>query len=143
MPAAKIIHCRRNPIDNILSMYRSNLLAGNNYTADLEDAAKALIAHERAMQIQKNRHAQRIFTFDYDQFVNTPEAYLRELLRWLGLEFNSNYLHPEKSKRCVNTASVMQARKPISNKSVGGWKNYENLLTPALRVLQEQGIELK
>ena len=27
MPAAKIIHCRRNPLDNILSMHRSNLMA--------------------------------------------------------------------------------------------------------------------
>lgn len=53
MPAAKIIHCRRNPMDNILSMYRSNLSSSSSYTANIEDAAKVLIAQEQAMQIQK------------------------------------------------------------------------------------------
>ena len=140
MPAAKIIHCRRNPMDNILSMYRSCLTAGNNYTSNLEDSARVLIAQEQAMQIQKTRYHEKIFTFNYDQFVNTPEDNLRELLIWLDLEFNDNYLHPEKSRRRVNTASVMQARKPISNKSVGGWRNYETLLKPALKIIQESGV---
>ena len=143
MPAAKIIHCRRNPMDNILSMYRSNLMAGNNYTASLEDSAKALIAQEQAIRIHKKAHPKKIFTFDYDQFVNAPEANLSKILQWLGLEFNERYLHPERSARSINTASTMQARKPISNESVGGWKNYQNLLKPALRILQTHGIPIK
>ena len=143
MPAAKIIHCRRNPMDNILSMYRGNLTAGNSYTADLEGAAKVLVAQEQAMQIQKKRYPEKIFTFDYDQFVNAPEFNLRKLLEWLHLEFDKNYLHPEKSTRSVHTASVMQARKPISNKSVGGWKNYKNLLNPALKIVEESGIRIE
>ena len=142
MPAAKIIHCRRNPMDNILSMYRSNLMTGNNYTANLEETAKVLVAQDHAMETQKKRHPEKIFTFDYDQFVNAPEHNLRKLLGWLDLEFDDNYLHPEKSTRSVNTASVMQARKPISSKSVGGWKNYESLLKPALKIIQESGIKI-
>ena len=143
MPAAKIIHCRRNPMDNILSMFRSNLSAGNNYTASLEDSAKVLIAQEQVMQNHKKRHPEKIFTFDYDKFVNAPEANLRKLLGWLDLDFHESYLHPEKSKRSVITASVMQARKPISNKSVGGWKNYETLLKPAFEIIQESGIKIE
>ena len=143
MPAAKIIHCCRNPMDNILSMHRSNLVAGNNYTSNLEDAAKVLVAQEQAMQIQKKRYPDKIFTFDYDQFVNAPEVKLQKLLGWLNLEFNESYLHPENSTRSVNTSSVMQARKPISNKSVGGWKSYKKLLEPALRILQLNGINIE
>ena len=116
------------------------MTAGNNYTANLEDTAKVLIAQEQAMQVQKNRYPEKIFSFDYDQFVNAPEVNLRKLLEWLDLEFDNNYLHPERSTRNVNTASVMQARKPISNKSVGGWKNYKKLLEPALKILQGAGI---
>ena len=98
---------------------------------------KSAHSTEQAMQIQKKRHPEKIFTFDYDQFVNAPEFNLRKLLGWLDLEFNEICLHPEESTRRVNTASVMQARKPISNKSVGGWKNYETLLKPALKIIQE------
>ena len=142
MPAAKIIHCRRNPMDNILSMYRSNLTAGNNYTSSLTDSAKILVIQEQAMQIQKTRYPKNIFTFDYDKFVSAPEFNLRKLLRWLNLEFEDYYLYPEKSTRSINTASVVQARNPISNKSLGGWKNYKNLLNPALKILEENGMEI-
>ena len=140
MPSAKVIHCRRNPMDNILSMYRSNLSAGNSYTSKLEDATRILIEQEKAMQIYKERFREKIFTFDYDEFVNEPAKNLGKLLEWLGLEFDENYLHPEKSTRSINTASVMQARKPISNKSVGDWKNYEKLLNPVLAILRESKI---
>ena len=143
MPAAKIIHCYRNSMDNILSMYRSNLVASHNYTASLEDSAKILVAQDQTMQAQKTKHAQKIFTFNYDQFVNAPEDNLKKLLEWLDLEIDYNYLHPENSTRSVNTASVMQARKPISNKSVGGWKNYKNLLNPALKIVEESGIRIE
>ena len=124
-------------------MYRSNLSAGNNYTSNLKDSAKVLIAQEQAMQTQKNRHPEKIFTFDYDEFVNAPEKELRKLLGWLELKFNEIYLHPEKSTRSVNTASVMQARRPIHNRSVGAWKNYRTLLRPAFKIIQESGIKTK
>ena len=136
MPAAKVIHCRRHPLDNILSMMRSNLEAGNNYTADPVDAAKFLIHHEKMLAKIKNRHKEHIFTFNYDEFVNEPEKIIKPLIKWLGLEWTDNYLHPERSKRDINTASVIEARQPISNKSVGGWRNYEDLLRPAEDILR-------
>ena len=123
-------------------MYRSNLTAGNNYTSSLTDSAKVLVIQEQAMQIQKTRYPKNIFTFDYDEFVSAPEFNLRKLLRWLNLEFEDYYLCPEKSTRSINTASVVQARNPISNKSLGGWKNYKNLLNPALKILEENGMEI-
>ena len=141
MTEAKIIHCRRNSMDNILSLYRSNLAPWiNNYTSNLEDAAKVLTAQEQAMQIHKKNHPQKIFTFDYDQFVNAPEENLSKLLTWLNLDFSQSYLHPEKSTKSINTASVIQARKPISNKSVGNWKNYKALLKPAENILRESDL---
>ena len=121
-------------------MFRSNLSAGNNYTASLEDPKGPYRAG--ASHAKPQRGTPKIFTFDYDKFVNAPEANLRKLLGWLDLDFHESYLHPEKSKRSVITASVMQARKPISNKSVGGWKNYETLLKPAFEIIQGSGIKI-
>ena len=102
-----------------------------------------LIEQERAMQKQKDKYPEKIFTFDYDLFVNEPKKHLHALLDWLGMEFNEYYLHPDKSTRNILTASVVQARRPISNKSIGGWKNYQNLLKPALRILETYGIPIK
>ena len=137
MPASKIIRCRRHPMDNILSMFRSNLMTGNNYTSCLEDAANILIAQEKSMQIHKESYPRNIFTFEYDKFVDTPKTKLLELLEWLNLDFTPFYLYPEKSTRSITTASAVQARKPINNNSVGSWRNYEKLLKPALAIIQE------
>ena len=144
MPSARIIHCRRHPLDNILSMLRSNLKAGNNYTSDPLDAAKFLIHQEEAMSKFKHEYEKHIFTFDYDAFVSNPEKTLQPLIGWLGLEWNDRYLYPEMNCRLINTASVIQARQPITSKSVGGWKNYRELLKPAEEALIESGVfELK
>ena len=140
MPSARIIHCRRNQLDNILSMLRSNLKAGNNYTSDPLDAAKFLIHQEEAMRRFKRIYGNHIFTFDYDGFTKNPAQTLRPLINWLGLQWNERYLHPESSNRLINTASVIQARQPINCNSVGGWKNYKELLKPAGEALAKSGI---
>ena len=140
MPAAKIIHCRRHPLDNILSMLRSNLQAGNGYTANPLDAAHFLIHQEKILRNFKCSHEAHIFTFDYDKFTNYPKKELSKLIDWLGLEWNDSYLHPETSNRLIDTASVIQARHPINNNSVGGWKNYMELLSPAENALRESGM---
>ena len=140
MPSAKIIHCRRHPLDNILSMLKSNLKVGHNYTSVPLDAAKFLISQERTMSGFKAVYEKHIFTFDYDAFTANPEKMLRPLIDWLGLDWHERLLRPEANHRYVNTASVIQVRKPINSKSVGGWKNYSDLLKSAEQALIESKI---
>ena len=140
MPAARIIHCRRNPLDNILSMFRANLTNGNNYTSSLEDSAEVLISQEQAMKHFKHLFPSSIYTLSYESLVNDPHHEIRRLLAWLEWDWNDDYLEPHKSSRSINTASVIQARKPINNKSVGGWKNYAEMLEPARRLLVDSGL---
>ena len=66
--------------------------------------------------------------------VNNPEKEIRSLINWLGGTWNENFLYPYKSKQAFYTASNVQVRSPINNKSVGGWKNYENLLKPLIKI---------
>ncbi|KZR66018.1 TPR repeat-containing protein YrrB [Prochlorococcus sp. MIT 1306] len=139
MPAAKIIHCRRNPLDNILSLYRSNL-QGNNYTCSLEDSAEVLISQEQAMLHYKRLFPASIYTLNYKDLANHPRDEIQRLLLWLGWEWDECYLEPNKSTRTIHTASVIQARQPINNKSVGAWKNYAEMLEPARRILIESGL---
>jgi len=137
MPSAKIIHCCRNPLDNILSMQKANLRAGHNYTSSATDSAEVLIEQEKAMSRYKKLFSQSIYTFNYDNLVNSPELELKKLLAWLGWDWNNKYLSPHKNNIAINTASVLQVRQPINNKSVGGWKNYLKILEPSRRLLIE------
>ena len=140
MPGANIIHATRKPLDNILSMLRANLMAGNNFTASLIDSAMVIIEQEKLMRSFKDLFPQKIHTYSYDKLVNDPQAETKSLLEWLGLEWSESYLDFHKNKQVINTASVMQARQPISNKSVGGWRNYSLLLEPARQLLLESNL---
>ena len=136
IPNSRIIHCRRHPLDNILSMLRSHLTRGNNYSTNPEDCAMILIAQEKAMKTYKQRHQEQIKTFNYDAFVSNPQQELQPILEWLHLDWNDAYLHPEKNTRSICTASVVQARQPINKKSLNSWKNYKTLLEPARCLLK-------
>ena len=54
-------------------------------------------------------------------------------------EWNENYLSPHLNERSVLTRSNVEIRSPINAKSVGGWKNYEDMLKPAIEVLSKKG----
>ena len=140
MPSAKIIHCQRHPMDNILSMIRSNLGPGNNFCSSALDAAKFLAHQEEIMAQIKNKYSSHIYTLNYDAFTTDPEKTIKPLIAWLKLEWNSCYLGPEKNARTIHSASVIQARKPIHKKSIGGWKHYRELLEPAEAFLQKSGL---
>lgn len=140
MPAAKIIHCRRNPLDNILSMLRSNLRSGNNFTSDTLHAAKFIFHHDELLNHAKAIHPFQIFTFNYDEVAHSPEMAIKPLINWLGLSWSLDYLYPERNRRVVNTASAIQVRRPINNNSVSGWKNYTELLQPAVSFFKEKGL---
>ena len=82
MPSAKIIHCCRHPMDNILSMLRSNMQASSSYASDPSDCAKLLIHQEKIMALIKKDFPENVFTFNYDSFVVSPEQYIRPLIKW-------------------------------------------------------------
>ena len=112
-------------------------MAGNNYTASAEDSAMVIIEQERLMRAFKELFPHKIYTYSYDRLVNEPQAEIRQLLAWLGFDWSESYLDFHKNKQVINTASVMQARQAINNKSVGGWKNYSVLLESARQLLLE------
>ena len=72
---------------------------------------------------------------NYDKLVTTPDEQIKLLVNWLGWKWENDYLNPHKNRRSVTTASNVQIRSPINSKSIGGWRNYKNILQPALEIL--------
>ena len=132
---SKIIHCSRNPLDNILSITRANFSTGNSYSSSLVDCTKVYLNQKKVMDTYKNLFSSSIYEMDYDLLVTNPEPKIKSLIKWLGWQWNENYLSPHKNQRTVLTASDVQIRSPINPKSIGGWKNYKNMLKPAISIL--------
>ena len=138
-PNAKIIHCLRNPLDNILSIYRSNFLH-QPFSSSLTDISNLYVHHFKIMQEYKSRYGEIIFDFYYEDLIKNPNFIIQELISWLGWEWDNKYLSPHKNSRNVNTASSAQIRKKFFSSSVGIWKKYQELLAPAIKIIQADEI---
>ncbi len=135
IPNAKIIHCLRHPLDNILSIYRAHFAKGNQYSSSLVDSANVYLDQDEIMTKYKNRYRSKIYDLNYDLLVCKPKQEIKSLISWLGWEWDDKYLSPHLNSRLVLTASNVQVRSPINSKSIGGWKNYKDLLKPAIEIL--------
>ena len=137
IPDAKIIHCFRNPLDNILSIYRAHFGRGTEFATSLVDCAKVYLDQEEVMTEYKKRFRSKIYDLNYDALVSDPNKEIKSLISWLGWEWNDQYLSPHLNPRSVTTASNVQVRSPINTKSLGGWKNYKKMLRTAMEIITQ------
>ena len=85
----------------------------------------------------KNRFRSQIYDLNYDSLVTDTNKEIKSLISWLGWKWENTYLSPHLNTRSVSTASNIQVRSPINNKSVGGWRNYRTMLKPAIDYLEQ------
>ncbi|MBO6971295.1 MAG: sulfotransferase [Prochlorococcus marinus CUG1431] len=135
IPNSKIIYCYRNPLDNILSIYRTNFEKDNEYSSSLIDCANIYLDHRQIMNEYTKRFPENIYDLNYDLLVKNPDKEIKSLINWLGWKWNKAYLKPHLSTRSVFTASDVQIRSKINSKSIGGWKNYKEMLKPAIKII--------
>jgi tetratricopeptide (TPR) repeat protein len=114
LPGARIIDCRRDPIETLWSCWRQRFAPGlvpwaqdfawlGRYWRDYLRVADAL--QERC------RDAYRVQSLE--ALVAAPEAQVRELLVYCGLPYDARCLAPERAERAVRTASAAQVRQPM------------------------------
>jgi len=143
MEHSKVIYTFRNPLDNILSMYRAKFTGnGNEYSSSLVDSAHYYMHHFKIMSFYKEKYKNHIYFLNYDKLVSNPEEQIKKLISWLEFSWDENFLKPYKNKQGFFTASNVQVRSPINNKSVGGWRKYANLLKESLQVFEENNFAL-
>lgn len=134
-PNAKIIHTRRNRLDNLLSLYFLHLDPRMAYALGLADAAHWHSQYERLMAHWKRLYPNDIFDVDYDELVRAPRPVIERLLSFLHLGWEDSVLDFHRRTGAVKTASVWQVREPLHARSSGRWRNYSTQLERALGAL--------
>lgn len=142
LPQAKIIHCRRNAIDTLLSCYKQNFARGQYWSYDMDD-----LAHQYRWYLDMMDHWRKVLPagsfleIDYEDTVGDFENQARRLVDFIGLPWDKACLSPHKQKRAVLTASKMQVIKPVYTTAVKGWKRYEKPLKPLVSALRDLDIK--
>ncbi len=122
-PNAVIVNVERDPRDVALSMWRTHFGAGGMfYTHDQSWMAAEANRYRRYMQHWHAVLPGRIHDVRYEHLVNNLEEVAKELAQLCDLPFEEAMLSPDKSSDAIRTASNLQARKPVSTTSVGGWQ---------------------
>ena len=131
LPNARIIHARRNPLDNCLSCFSTLFAAGHHYSYELGELGRYWCAQDALMRYWRTVLPDGVMlTVDYEALVDDLETHARRIIAHCGLEWTDACLDFHKTERAVYTASVVQVRQPIYRSSVGRWKPYQALLQP-------------
>ena len=135
LPQAKIIHCRRNPMDTCLSCWTKNFNDAHGYNRSLEDLGRYYRGYFDLMDHWRKTLPIPILDVDYEAYTTDFESTARKIIDFVGLEWNDRCLHFYNVERPVRTASAWQVRQPIYQTSVERWRNYMPHLQPLLDVL--------
>jgi hypothetical protein len=135
-PNARIIHCRRDPVDTCLSCFFQDFASPHPYTSDLRHMGHYYRQYERLMAHWATVLPVRVFELNYEELTTDQEAVSRRMVEYCGLPWDDRCLRFNENKRVVRTASALQVRRPMYTSSVGRWKRYEPFLGP---LLEEMG----
>lgn len=136
LPAARVIHTRRDPADTCLSCFAQTFTKGLPFTNDLAELGRyyrayaALMAHWRAVLPEP-------FMLDvtYEDLVADFEPQVRRILNFCGLDWDPACLAFHQHKRPVLTVSATQVRRPLYQNSVARARRYGSDLQPLLTAL--------
>lgn len=121
-PQGRIVHCVRDPRDVALSIWAQQFTPGEmDWAYDFASIADFIKGYETLMRHWSARSVP-MHGVRYEQLVATPEASLRALGEFVGVEGLES--RTQESGSAMPTASVWQARQPVHRRAVARWERY-------------------
>ncbi len=128
-PNARIIHCRRHPLDVALSIYFTQFVGDEPFCYD---RASIVAYYEDYLRLAAHWRlalpADRFMEVDYEDLVAEQEQVSRAIVAFCRLEWDNACLKFHDTDRPIHTASAWQARQPIYVSSRQRWRHYERWL---------------
>ncbi len=137
-PRARILHCRRNPVDTCLSIYSTLFAQHWGFASDRDDLASYYRQYLRLMEHWRRvLPADRLLDVDYEDVTAAPDRAAQQIVEFSGLSWDTACLQPERNATVVRTASKWQARQPVFRTSVERWRRYEPWIGELRSLLSE------
>ena len=128
LPNARIVHCRRHPLDVCLSCYFQHFTSVMPFSRDFASLGHYYRDYVRLMAHWHRILPTKILDVRYEEMVGDQEGVSRRIVEFCGLEWDDACLDFHKTVRPVKTASSWQVRQPVYTTSVDRWRNYEKFI---------------
>jgi tetratricopeptide (TPR) repeat protein len=135
LPNAVIIHCRRNPVDNCVSIYTNHFVESLEHANDLARLGRYYRRYHALMEHWRTVLPGRFLDVQYEETVQDIETMAQKVIAWCGLPWDPRCLDFQNNARRVATLSITQVRQPVYTSSVARWRHYEKHLGPLLEAL--------
>lgn len=135
LPNARIVHSRRDAIDNCVSCFTTSFNKHHSYNADLHTLGLYYREYDRLMRHWNSVLPGRIYECRYETLIENQEAESRRLIDHLGLPWDDACLRFYDQNRSVSTPSRWQVRQPLYKTAVKRWRNYEEEIQPLIEAL--------
>jgi hypothetical protein len=136
LPAAKVVHVMRDPVDTCVSCFSKLFSVEQNHTYDLGELGRYYRRYDRLMAHWRGVLPQGSFLdVQYEDVVADVESMARRIIEYCGLPWDDKCLAFHETNRPVRTASATQVRQPIYKSAIGRWRVYEDFLGPLLTAL--------
>ena len=138
-PNAKVVHVNRDPAATCWSNYKHYFIAkGLGYSHSLDDIVAYFGLYKDLMQLWQEHYGERIYNLNYENLAINQEAETKNLVKYLGLEWEDVCLSPQNNKRIPHTASQQQVRQKIYQGSSQQWRKFEPYLKGSFDQLEQQ-----
>jgi tetratricopeptide (TPR) repeat protein len=133
LPRARIIHCMRDPLDTLFSIYVTLFSGRQDFAFDQREIARYYRSYESLMA-----HWRTVMSPDvlldvaYEDITADLETNARRILAFCGLPWTDAVLRFHETDRPIRTASFHQARQPIYTSSIGTAEPYRAYLQPLI-----------
>jgi tetratricopeptide (TPR) repeat protein len=135
-PKARVIHCRRDPLDTGLACYFHPFgEAGEPFASDLAQIGHFYRQYRLLMDHWRATSALSMLEVDYEALVEDQEGQSRRLLEFIGLAWDPACLAFHENPRTVRSWNHLRLHQPMDANSIGIARHYERRLGPLREAL--------
>ncbi|MEO8460206.1 MAG: sulfotransferase [Dokdonella sp.] len=138
LPNARIIDCRRDPLETCWSCYKQLFAPGRvGFSYAFDDLAAYWRDYEKLCGHWRELYPDKFRTQSYEALIANSESEIHALLKFCGLPFEEACTRPHEASRAIRTASASQVRQPI-RANTAQTSRYGDALNPLRTILDRR-----